>query len=105
MQVPEDGGVLAIDLEGIESFVTARIARRFEGRQRTIFEARQKRTRVIDANLFDLAGKLVRTLFNEGFSHGADLIDAAVEPNGSVDAMREQIACDAGAGGLNIQTP
>ena len=44
-------------------------------------------------------------LFDERLGHGADGIDRAVQPHRGVDAVRQQIAGDTGAGGLHVEPP
>jgi len=60
---------------------------------------------VVDADLLDLAGEVVLALLDEGFGHRADVLNAAVEPHGGVDAVGEEVACDAGAGDLGVEAP
>ncbi len=105
VQVPEDRGVLAVDLERVERLVAAGVARRLEGGQRAVVEARQERAGVVDADLLDLAGQIVLALLDEGFGHGGDFVDAAVEPHGGVDAVRQQVAGDAAAGDADVEPP
>ena len=58
VQVPEDGGVLAVDLEGVERLVAAGVAGGFERGQRAVLEPGQERAGVVDAHLLHLAGQL-----------------------------------------------
>src|SRR5262249_53892140 len=48
VEVPEEGSMLAVDFEGIESLVSAGIASRFERRQRAVAEPGQERARIVD---------------------------------------------------------
>src|SRR5687767_12844707 len=105
VQVPKDGSVLAIDLKRVKGFVAAGITGRLERGERTVLEAREESACIIDADFLHLASELMRPLLHERLSHGADFINAPVEPDGGVDAVREQIAGHAGAGGLHVQTP
>ena len=105
MQVPEDGGVFAVDFESVERLVAARVTGGFKGRQRAVAEAGQESAGVVDAHLFHFAGELVFAFLDEGLGHGGDGVDAAVEPDGGVDAVREQIAGDAAARDFRIQAP
>ena len=47
----------------------------------------------------------VLALLDERLGHGGDPVDAAVEPEGGVDAVREQVAGHAAAGRLHVQPP
>ena len=60
---------------------------------------------VVDADLLDLAGQGVLALLDERLGHGGDVVDAAVEPEGGVDAVGEQVAGHAAAGGLGVEPP
>ena len=62
VQIPGNRSVLAVDLERVGRLVPARIARRLEGRERAVCEARVEGARVIDANPFDLPVKLCISL-------------------------------------------
>src|SRR5215470_5149802 len=75
MQIPQGRRVLAVDLERVQGFVTSCITCRFESRQRSVFEAAQEGTRVIDADRFDAACEVMLTLFDEGFGHRDDFCD------------------------------
>ena len=46
----------------------------------------------------------LRSLMKVSVMRG-DLVDAAVEPEGGVDAMRQQVAGDAAAGHLDVEPP
>src|SRR5712692_9225645 len=105
VQVPADRGVLAVDLEGVKGLVPARVTGGLEGRQRTVAKAGQEGAGVIDADFLDFAGEGVLALLDEGLGHGVDLVDAAVEPDGGVDAVRQQIAGDAAAGDFHVEPP
>src|SRR5262245_30766406 len=69
VKVPERGRVLAVDLERVERLVSARIPRGFERRERSILEAREKRTRVVDADGLQLASETMRALLDERLGH------------------------------------
>src|SRR5437588_12561303 len=88
MQVPENGGVLAIDLKSVERLMPARVTRGFEIRERPIAEPAQERAGIVDAHLLDFAREVVLPLFDECFSHRVDLVEAAIEPQRRIDAMR-----------------
>ena len=81
VQVPEDGRVLAVDLERVERLVAARVARGFEGGERAVVEARQEEAGVVDADRLHLAGEIVLAALDEGLGHGRDFVDAAVQPH------------------------
>ena len=105
VQVPLDRGVFAVDLEGVERLVAAGVAGRFEEAERAVLEVAEEGAGVVDADLLDLAGEVVLAFLDERLGHGADVLDAAVEPEGGVDAVGEQIAGDAAAGGGDIEPP
>ena len=52
-----------------------------------------------------LPGEVVLALLDERLGHGRDVVDAAVEPEGRVDAVGEQVAGDAAAGRVHIEPP
>ena len=81
VQVPEDRGVFAVDLESVERLVAARVAGGFEGGERAVLETRQESAGVVDADLLHFAGEVVFAFFDERFGHGGDVVDAAVEPD------------------------
>jgi hypothetical protein len=72
VQVPENGCVLAVDLECIQRLVAARIAGRLERGQRSVVEARQERAGVVDAHFLHAAGQRMLALLDERFGHGGD---------------------------------
>jgi len=51
------------------------------------------------------AGERVFAFLDERLGHGVDILDPAVEPERGIDAMREQIAGNAGAGNFDVETP
>ena len=55
VQVPHDRRVLAVDLERVQRLVSARVARRLEGGERAVVEARQEQAGVVDPDRLDLA--------------------------------------------------
>src|SRR5262245_36179970 len=89
VEVPLDRGFLAVDLEGVERFVPARVAGGLEESERAGLEAAEEGASVVDANGLNLSGEVMLALFDEGLGHGADGRDAAVEPDRRVDAMGE----------------
>src|SRR5258707_15067307 len=58
VQIPADGGVFAVYLEGIEGLMSPRITGGFKCRQRAVLESRQERAGVVNAYLFDFAGEV-----------------------------------------------
>ena len=105
VQIPERRRVLAVDLERVERLVPARVARRFERRERSVLEAAQERARVVDADRLDLAGQVVLALLDEGLGHRRDLGDRTVQPQRRVDVVRQQVAGDAAARDVDVETP
>ena len=53
----------------------------------------------------DLAGQVVLPLLDERLGHGGDGVDRAVEPEGRVDAVGQQVAGDARAGRGDVEPP
>jgi tRNA G37 N-methylase Trm5 len=105
VEIPERGGVLAVDLERVERLVTASVARCLEHRQRAVGKSHQNSARVIYPDRFDLAGQVVFALLDEGFGHRRDFADRAVEPQRRVDAVRQEIAGNAAAGHVDVEPP
>ena len=89
MQVPRDGSVFAVDFKSVKRIVAPRVAGRFKDPERSIAEPGQKRAGVVDSNFFHFSGQIMFALFDEGFGHRVDFVDAAVEPEGRVNAMRQ----------------
>jgi hypothetical protein len=58
VEVPLDGGVFAVDFEGVEGFVAAGVAGGFEGGEGAVVEAGEEGAGVVDADGFDLAGEV-----------------------------------------------
>ena len=57
VQVPEDAGLFAVDLEGVLGLVAAGVAGGFEVGERAVGEVAHEDAGVVDADLFDLAGE------------------------------------------------
>src|SRR5206468_2019898 len=95
VQIPRDARVLAVDLESVKRLVPARVSRALERGERAVAEACEEGARVVNAHGRDFAGKRVLALLDERLGHGGDALHAAVEPEGGVNAVREQIAGDA----------
>src|SRR5262249_59170221 len=64
MEIPHGRSVLAIDFQRVQGFVASCITCGFESRHRSVFETAQKGTRVIDADRFDAACKVILPLFD-----------------------------------------
>ena len=105
VQVPGDGGMLAVDLERVERLVAARVTGGLKGRQRTVLKARQKSAGVVDAHLLHLAGEVCLRSLMKVSVMAVTSIDAAVQPHGGVDAVRQQVAGHAAAGHVDVQAP
>ena len=75
VQIPEKRRVFAIDFKRVERLVAARVAGRFERSERAIREAAHEHARVVDANLFHLAGESVRTFLHERLGRGGKVFD------------------------------
>lgn len=105
VEVPGEGFVVTVDLESFEGLVAAGVARGFEDGGGAIFEAGEESAGVVDGDGVDFAGFLVHAFLDEGFRHGRNAHDVAVDPAGAVDVVGKKIAGDAGTGGGGIETP
>lgn len=105
VEIPSHGSMFTVDFEGVEGFVAASVASGFEGGEGAIGEACQEGGGVVDADRFFASGFGVHAFFDEGFGHGGHAFDAAVKPDRRVDAMGEQVAGHAAAGGIGIESP
>ena len=105
VEVPLQRGLLAVDLEGVERLVAAGVAGRLEEAERAVLEPAEERAGVVDLDRLDLAGQVVLALLDERLGHGGDGGDGAVEPEGRVDAVGQQVAGDARAGGRGVEPP
>ena len=103
MQVPGNRGMLAIDLQGIQSLMTAGIAGGLKGTQRSIGKACQYGAGIIDTHLLHLARQVVHALFDKGLGHGSHAVHFAVEPQSRVKAMGQQVPGDTATGNRCIQ--
>jgi hypothetical protein len=92
--------VLAVDFKGVERLVPARVTGRFKRGQRAVAKRARKAQASSIPTFSTLPVRLCLRFFDEGFGHGVDFVDPAVEPEGGVDAMGQQIARDAAAGDL-----
>ena len=105
MEIPEDRGMFAIDLQRVERLVTAGVTRRFERGQRAVAESGEEGAGVVDRDFFDLAGEIVLAFRDEGLGHAGHRLNRAVEPHCGVDAMREQVAGYAAPGHIGVEPP
>ncbi len=105
VQIPLQRGLLAVDLECVQGLVPASVPGGFKQPQRAVVEPAKEGTSVVDSHRLDLAGEVMLSFFHERLGHGADGIDVPVEPEGRVDAVREQVAGDARAGRRHIEPP
>ena len=64
-----------------------------------------ERASVVNLHRLGFAGFRVDTFFDESLSDRRDVLDAAVEPDGGVDTVSEQIAGHAASRRIGIQTP
>src|SRR6266404_4006171 len=69
VQVPGDRGMLTVDLQSVQRLVAARVASRFESRQRPIAEPCQECAGIVDPYVFDLAGQVVLAPLDEGLAY------------------------------------
>src|SRR5205807_9486104 len=105
VQIPEKGAILAVDLERVERFVAAGVTGRLEIPERAILEMRKERTGIVDADFLHFAGERVFAFFDERLGDCGDVGEAAVQPNGGVNAVGEEVASDAAARDLHVQSP
>ena len=105
VQIPADGGVGTVDFKRVQRLVAARVSGGFEQAERAVLKMAVKKAGVVDGDFLFLTGGGVDALFDERLGNGGHVGDAAVEPNGGVDAVREQVAGDATAGGRGVQAP
>ncbi len=105
MEVPFDGRFFAVDFEGVEGFVSTGVAGGFEETERTVAEAAEEGAGIIDADFFDFTGEVVFAFLDECFGHGGNAVDGAIEPDGGIDAVCEEVAGNSGAGGGDIKSP
>ena len=99
VQVPDDRGVLAVDLERVERLVAAGVAGRFEHGRASRSSKRQRNAQASSMPTFStLPVRLcLRSLTNVSVI-AVTLLIGAVEPEGRVDAVGQQVAGDAAAG-------
>ena len=105
VQIPTHAGMFAVDFERVERLVAASITRRFEQSERTVVRNGTGSAGIIDPDRLLLASFGVHAFFDKGFGHGRDIFDRAVEPQGGVDAVGQQVAGHTAAGRLGIQSP
>ena len=105
VQIPLQAHVLAVDLKRIEGLVAAGIAGAFKHAQRAVLEVAEEGAGIVDGHRLYLAGEGVLSLLDECLRHGGDVCDWSVEPQGGVDAVSQQVAGHAAAGGGGIKTP
>ena len=105
VEVPGERLVVAVDFEGFECFVSTGVAGGLEDGGGAVFETGEEGAGVVDRDRMNLSGFLVDALLDEGFGHGGDTDDVAVDPAGAVDVVCEEVAGDAGAGGRGIESP
>ena len=80
VQIPGNRRMLAVDLERIQSLVAARVAGRFERRQRAVMEPGQECAGVVDMNVLDLAGEGMLATLHKSLGRPRDTVDRTVEP-------------------------
>ena len=85
--------------------MTACIASRFEQTERPVSESAEERTRIVNADLFQLASGCVLAFFDERLRHGRDAVDGTVQPDRGVDTVSQQVARHSGTGGCGIKSP
>ena len=96
---------MTIDFKSLECLVTAGVAGGFEDGGGAVFETGEEGAGVVDGDGVPLAGFLVNAFLDEGFGHGGDADNVAIDPAGAVDVVGEKVAGDAGAGCRCVKTP
>ena len=105
VEVPLEGLMFAVDLEGVERLVAASVAGGFELRDRTVLEAAEENRGVVDGDGLLLARGGVDAFLDERLGHRGDLGDVTVDPASRVDAVRKQVARHAGTSGSGVEAP
>ena len=105
MEIPGEGFFVAVDLKSFQGFVSPGIAGGFEDGGGAVFEAGEEGAGVVDSDGMLLTGLLVDALLDEGFGHGRDPNDVAIDPAGAVDVMGQKVSGNTGTRGRGIKTP
>ncbi len=105
VQIPGERFVFAVDFERFERFVAAGVTGGFKDGEGAVFKAGEEGAGIIDGDFLFFTRFLVHAFFDEGFRHGGNGDDFAVEPAGGVDIVCQKIARHAGAGCGGIETP
>ena len=105
VEVPSDGSIFTIDLEGVESLVTPCIAGRFKQAERSVVEVAVENTGIIDGDRLFLSGGSVHPFLNEGLGDGRDILNPTIEPDGSINTVGQKITCHTRSGCGCIQAP
>src|SRR3954466_8818723 len=80
VQIPCDRRVRPVNLKRVESLMTTGVARRFKNSERSIGEAAQERTGIINADWFNLARLRVFALFDKRLGHRRDGLNRPIKP-------------------------
>ena len=105
MQIPANGGVGAVDFKRVQRLVPARVSGGLKQAKRAVGKVAVENARVVDADCLLLAGGGVHAFLDERLGHSRHVADAAVEPDGGVDAVRQQVTGHAAAGCVHVQPP
>jgi len=105
VEIPREGFVVAVDLESFQGFVSPGIAGGFEDGGGAVFEAGEEGAGVVDSDGMLFTGLLMDAFLDEGFGHGGDANDVAIEPAGAVDVMGQKVSGNTGTRGRGIKTP
>ena len=105
MQVPGDRCVLTVDLKGVQRLVASCVTGGLERSQGSILEATHEGTGIINAHLLDFASERMNAFLDERFRHGTHILNTAVEPEGGINTVSQQIAGDTAAGCIDIESP
>ena len=85
--------------------MAARVTGGFKQAKRAVAKVAVEDAGIVDGDFLFLAGSRVHAFLNERLGDGGHILDAAVEPDGGVDAMREQIAGHTAASRGGVKAP
>ena len=105
VEIPADGGIFTVDLEGVERLVAPRITGRLEESEGSVGKVAVEEAGIVDGNGLLFTGSGVHPLLDEGFGHRGDIADVAIKPDRGIDAVGEEVASDSGSGRGSVKAP
>ena len=78
VEIPADGGIFTVDLEGVERLVAPRITGRLEESEGSVGKVAVEKAGVINGDCLLLPGSGVNAFLDEGFGHCRDITDASI---------------------------